>query len=154
MAGLITMSSFSQARFWLMLVVAIPVVIEDLRTRRIPDWACGVLLTAGLAIGGFEGGISGFGSSLLGAIAGFAVFLIFNLAGAMGGGDIKLMSACGSLVGIGALPVAVVLTAIVGAAIAMLAMVAGMVRREKKTAIPYGPAIVAGVLLALLGRTG
>lgn len=149
-----SISPLWQARFWSMLAVSLPVLIEDVRTRRIPNWCCAALLVCGLVIGVADAGIAGLASSLLGALAGFFVFLVFYISGGMGGGDIKLMAACGSIVGVRALPVSAVLTAILGAAIAVLAACFGMARRRRMESIPYAPAIVLGSLLALFSRTG
>ena len=54
-----TMSPISQARFGLMLAISIPIVVTDLRFRRIPNWPCGVLFLAGLVASGFEQGVEG-----------------------------------------------------------------------------------------------
>jgi leader peptidase (prepilin peptidase)/N-methyltransferase len=72
----------------------------------------------------------------------------------MGGGDIKLMAACGSLIGLRGIPVALVLSAIIGAVVAVATLIFGRLSRKRIDTIPYAPAIVAGSLLALLGRTG
>ncbi len=138
----------------MMVAISIPIVITDLRFRRIPNWSCGVLFVAGVVAGGFEQGLSGILWSLGGAVAGLVAFLVFYLAGGMGGGDIKLMGACGSVIGLRGLPVALVLAAIIGAVVAIATLLVGRLRRKRAETIPYGPAIVAGSLLALLGRAG
>src|SRR5581483_11576075 len=149
-----TMSPISQVRFGLMLAISIPIVVTDLRFRRIPNWACGVLFLAGVIASGFEQGFSGILWSLGGSLAGLLAFLIFYALGGMGGGDIKLMAACGSLVGLRDIPVALVLSAIIGAIVAVAALVLSRLRSKPGETIPYAPAILAGSLLALVGRTG
>jgi prepilin peptidase CpaA len=149
-----TMSPISQARFGLMLAISIPIVVTDLRFRRIPNWTCGVLFLAGIVASGFEQGVSGVLWSLGGAVAGLLAFIIFYALGGMGGGDIKLMAACGSVIGLRGMPVALVLAAIIGAVVAVVTLTFGWLRRKRTETIPYAPAIVAGSLLALLGRTG
>lgn len=144
----------SQARFDLMLAISIPIVVTDLRFRRIPNWACGVLFLAGVVASGFEQGLSGILWSLGGAWAGLLAFLIFYALGGMGGGDIKLMAACGSLIGLRGLPVAIVLSAGIGGIIAVAALLFARLRSKSAETIPYAPAIVAGSLLALLGTAG
>ena len=137
-----------------MLVISVPIVIKDFRERRIPNWTCGLLLGAGLAAGAFESGMSGLLMSLAGAAAGFAIFLIFYMLGGMGAGDLKLMAACGSLVGVSGVPIAAVLASMAGTALAIAAVVLGIVRRQRPEAIPYGPAIVAGAVLTLISKAG
>ena len=78
-----------------MLAISIPIVVTDLRFRRIPNWTCVVLFLAGIVASVFERGVSGMLWSLGGAWAGLLAFLIFYALGGMGGGDIKLMAACG-----------------------------------------------------------
>ena len=53
--------------------------VEDLRSRTISNWLCLAGLVAGLAAHTALAGWSGLGDSLLGAVIGFAVFLIFYL---------------------------------------------------------------------------
>jgi prepilin peptidase CpaA len=148
------MSPISQARFGLMLAISIPIVVTDLRFRRIPNWACSALFLAGVVASGFEQGLSGILWSLGGAWAGLLAFLIFYALGGMGGGDIKLMAACGSLIGLRGLPVALVLSATIGAILAIATLIFGWLRSKRAETIPYAPAIVAGSLLALLGTAG
>ena len=110
--------------------------------------------------------------ALGGAAAGFAVFLVFYLLGGMGGGDVKLMSGFGALLGPGRLLEAALWTAAVGGLIAvgalgwkaLLRRIAGSARlsarsrpmtEEEKVAadsIPYAPAITLGVWLALVPK--
>lgn len=149
-----TITPISQVRFWLMLAISVPIVISDLRCRRIPNLACGVLFVAGVAASGFEQGVSGVLWSLGGAVAGLVAFLIFYARGGMGGGDIKLMAACGAVIGLRDIMVALVLVAIIGAVAAAATLLFGRMRSRRAETIPYAPAIVAGSLLALLGRMG
>ncbi len=91
---------------------------------------------------------------------GFAVFLVFYLLNGMGGGDVKLMAGFGCLVGLGTILCAAWIAAVVGGLMAMTRAVVLAVhptsenRREggRTDAIPYAPAIVAGVWLAEIGR--
>src|SRR5260370_35779240 len=84
-------------------VIGLAATVEVLAHRQISNWICGAALLAGLALhiatDGWRGGVS----ALLGAIAGFAVFLIFYLLGGMGGGDIKLMAGFGAVLGMNSL---------------------------------------------------
>ena len=138
--------------------------VEDLRSRTISNWLCLAGLVAGLAAHTALAGWSGLGDSLLGAVIGFAVFLIFYLLGGMGGGDIKLMAAFGAILGKGQIGQAAVLAAIVGALMALVFVAYKKVRQMaqnnaggstgalRKESIPYAPAISLGVLISFLGE--
>lgn len=82
-----------------LMLLLIPAVISDVRTRRIPNalvfpaWGVGVAL--GFLLGGIDGGLvslGGLGVALLVGVPFWAV-------GWMGAGDIKLLAAVGALVG-------------------------------------------------------
>jgi prepilin peptidase CpaA len=93
--------------------------VTDVRERRIPNYVTGPAIVAGLLLHAISGGWRGLGdSALAGAIAG-GIFLIFFLAGGMGAGDVKLMTAVGCFSGLSALPVVVISTAIAGALFAL-----------------------------------
>src|SRR5579884_3253916 len=93
-------SALMSVQFVIAAVLGIAAVVEDLRSRRIPNWIPVAALVAGLLWHTAAQGWRGLGSSLLGAVAGFLVFLVFYLLGGMGGGDIKLMSGFGAVIGI------------------------------------------------------
>jgi prepilin peptidase CpaA len=89
----------------------------------------------------------------LGTLLGFTVFLIFYLLNGMGGGDVKLMAGFGSLLGPSAIFRAAWFAAVAGGLMAAgyWAALAWRGRRGAAPggqAIPYAPAIVAGVWLA------
>jgi prepilin peptidase CpaA len=102
------------------LLLAAAACWTDLRTRRIPNhlvlagFATGLVLNAGAA------GLSGIGRALAGAAVGLALFLPFMLLGGMGGGDVKLMAALGSLVGPGDVVKLALATALAGGVLALL----------------------------------
>ena len=54
------------------------------------------LLLSGLVYHGIDRGIPGLCESLLGALLGFGVLIVFHLMGGVGGGDVKLMAAIGA----------------------------------------------------------
>lgn len=143
------------------LLVGVAAIVEDLWRRRISNWIPLAALVGGLACQcmarGWHGGVSG----VLGAGAGFAVFLIFYLLGGMGGGDVKLMAGFGAVLGIERLWEAALWTAALGGLIAVsvlaFAAVRNLLRREKETArqpvfIPYAPAIALGAWLSLVPK--
>jgi prepilin peptidase CpaA len=74
-------------------------VREDLLAHRIPNRLTFALLILGLALQCQWGGWQGLGQALLGALVGFAVLLPLYSARATGAGDVKLLSASGTLLG-------------------------------------------------------
>ena len=142
------------AQVWIALLVGLAAVIDDLRRRHIANWICVAALAAGIGwqIGkyGWQGALYALG----GAVAGFAVFLVFYLLGGMGGGDVKLMAGFGALLGTVRLLQAALWTAGVGGLIALGMMGFKLLRGKKnedQDTMPYAPAIAIGVMLALIG---
>jgi prepilin peptidase CpaA len=104
----------------------------DLRYRRIPNWLTISGVLAGIALNSFiYRGWPGLRLSLAGLAVGFAAYFFLYSLRAMGGGDVKLMTAIGALVGIRDWFGIFLITAIVGG-VAGFAMVA-MRGRLKKT---------------------
>ena len=83
--------------------------------------------------------------ALAGGAVGFLLLLPLHLCGAMGGGDVKLMAAFGTLLGPAGILAAAVFGAIAGALWGLGALLRGA------RAIPYAPAIAAGVWVSLVG---
>ncbi len=147
----------------------------DLRTRRIPNSCNAVILIAGLALHVAFEGWPGLASALSAALVAFSLFLVFFLAGGMGGGDVKLMAALGAVVGLPHVAVLLLATAASGG---LLAVIVVLVRQrtgrtlhnlllllqfngaarvllagngppsgEAPLYLPYGVAIAAGTIL-------
>jgi prepilin peptidase CpaA len=140
---------------------------EDLLNHRIPN----VLVVLGLGIGILVQtsvrGWDGASFSLLGALVGLGGLLPFYLLRAMGAGDVKLMAAVGSFLGPMAAGLAVALTLIVGALLAIGFVVLRTLSREtpsgttlasplhwlvtwesaRRERFPYALAIAVGTLL-------
>ncbi|MEI9811231.1 MAG: prepilin peptidase [Acidobacteriota bacterium] len=157
------------AQVWIAVLVGMAAVADDLARRKISNWISVAALAGGLGWQtgqyGWSGLLYGFG----GAAAGFSVFLIFYLLGGMGGGDVKLMSGFGALLGAGRLMEAALWTAGVGGVLALGVLGYRAVRnqfakppaqdqemtadeRKKAASIPYAPAIALGVWLALVPK--
>ncbi|BDC50884.1 hypothetical protein F183_A32000 [Bryobacterales bacterium F-183] len=140
----------------LAIFVGITATVEDLARREIPNWIPVAAVTGGLAAAAWTGGWSGFGSSLLGTVLGFLVFLVFYLLGGMGGGDVKLMAGIGAILGAGRMLEASLWTAGLGGIFAVLALGwSALLRRGPKTTpahIPYAPAITLGAWLSLVPK--
>lgn len=144
---------------WVALVVGILASVQDLARRHVSDWFPAIAGAAGLFLHISEQGWRGLGDSLLGAVAGFLVFFIFFWLGGMGGGDIKLMTGFGALLGSNRLLWAAFWAAVVGGLIAaaVLGVRAILVRFGVRRSavgearfIPYAPAITLGVWLSLI----
>jgi prepilin peptidase CpaA len=147
-------------------VVGIAAIVDDLKRRQIANWIPALAFVAGLTLKIAQDGWRGAGWSLLGALAGAAVFLIFYVLGGMGGGDVKLMAGFGALLGPKLLLEAALWTAGCGGLMAVAVIAGNWIResfRNRKTAdgqskvsrveaIPYAPAITAGVWLALVPK--
>ena len=101
------------------LAVGCAAVTEDLLYRRISNWTAGAGFLGGILLHAWQGGWRGGLWALAGAAVGFIVFLVFFLAKGMGGGDVKLMAAFGSLVGPGATLSAAWAAALVGGLMAL-----------------------------------
>jgi prepilin peptidase CpaA len=160
------------AQAWIAGVVGVAAIADDLSRRQISNWIPALAFASGVALHAIEAGWRGAGSALLGTLAGAAVFLVFYVAGGMGGGDVKLMAGFGAVLGTSRLLEAALWTAGCGGIMAALAVAVSSVRRywrskraarngaaavegpsKRVEAIPYAPAIAAGVWLALVPKS-
>ena len=134
--------------------------LQDVLWHRISYWIPGALLAGGVLWQGSQQSWRGAGAALLGAAAGFAIFLVLYLMGKMGGGDVKLMSGFGALLGAGSVLEAAFWTAICGALWAAAYLGVRALGRRRRTkgetaeSIPYAPSITLGAWLALLAKAG
>jgi prepilin peptidase CpaA len=149
---MLTDHQIADVRMFWAIAGSVPAVIEDLWRRRISNAVCAMLLAGGLLLGSMETGMRGLGHSILGAAAGFSVFLIFYLMRAMGGGDVKLMAGYGALLGVRDILLAAVIAALAGALIALASVAFARLRGTSAEFIPYAPAIAFGSLVILLSR--
>ena len=153
------------AQVWIAILVGLAAMIDDLARRQISNWIPLSALAAGFGWQIGQSGLSGLMYAGIGAVAGFAVFLIFYLLGGMGGGDVKLMAGFGALLGFHQLIAAALWTAGVGGIIAVAVLSVRAVRRalgwtkgstaaqeQSQDSIPYAPAIALGVWLSLAAR--
>ena len=149
---------------WMAAIIGLAATAEDLARRRISNWIPVTALLCGVIYGAFTSGWRGAGMAVLGAVCGFAVFLVLYLLGGMGGGDVKLMSGFGAILGPGQLLEAALWTAACGGLLALLVLgcrrLRGLWRAGRsehdsadKEFIPYAPAISLGVILALLPKS-
>jgi prepilin peptidase CpaA len=134
--------------------------IVDLRTRRIPNVLIVAAAIVGLLVNVLRSGSAGALESGAGALAGFAAFLPFYLAGGFGAGDVKAMSAVGTYLGAKGVLLAATWTLLVGGVGAVLVVAIlrwqtmraqrpwhlGTVARHR---FPYAVAIACGTTLSL-----
>ena len=152
---------------------AITAAVIDVRIRRVPNVLNGGIALVGLGLAAMGLGRVGLWLALAGCLVGLALMLPGYVIGAMGGGDVKLLAAVGTLLGPGPTLRAFVASAIAGGLIAIFvawrrgrfaATVAGAAalvtsagsrideisdtRRDNRFA--YAPAIAVGVIVAAL----
>lgn len=143
--------------FLLVATAGLVLALVDLTCLRLPD-----PLVAAAALGGALGLVAaalaaGTPGRLLGALAGAALsfagyVLLALLPGArLGFGDVKLAAALGLPLGWSGWPalwLGLLLPHLLNGAVVLVLLVARRVRRD--TALPFGPAILAGAWLAVL----
>lgn len=81
------------------LTCAVTGSVFDLRNRRIPNLLTLPCIVFGLLLHFFLDGWKGLGHSALAGLIAFVVFVVFWLAGGMGAGDVKLITATGCILG-------------------------------------------------------
>ena len=132
----------------------------DFDHQILPDVITLPLLWVGIAlalVGERQGGfavVADLQSSVVGAIAGYlslwCVYHLFRLVTGkegMGYGDFKLLAAIGAWLGWKALPVVIVLSSFVGAAVGIALIV--LQGRGREVPIPFGPYLAAAAVIAL-----
>jgi len=95
-------------------VCALMGAATDIKSRRIPNLITGPAILAGLLLHLTLDGWRGMLTSLAAGLICGAIFLIFYLAGGMGAGDVKLITAVGCLAGLSDIAYLLVLTSLAG----------------------------------------
>lgn len=131
----------------------VPLVMIDLDKMLLPDQLTLPLLWFGLLLGVGEVFVDAT-TAIIGAAAGYlslwSVYWLFKLVTGkegMGYGDFKLLAALGALTGWQGLPVIIILSSVVGAAVGFALMLRQP--REQDMAIPFGPYLAVAGLLTL-----
>lgn len=106
-----------------LLVILAVAVREDLSSHRIPNGLTLGALALGIVLQAYGGGLDAFRLSIAGAAAGLAMLLPFYLMKGMGAGDVKLMMAAGAFLGPVDASVAVLLSLVAGAVLAVVIVV-------------------------------
>lgn len=125
----------------------------DLDTTLLPDSLTLPLLWLGLLFN-LGGHFASLPDAVIGAMAGYgvlwSVYWLFKLVTGkegMGYGDFKLLAAIGAWLGWQMLPVTLLLSSVVGAAIGIAMIV--LVKHDRRVPIPFGPYLAGGGLVAL-----
>lgn len=125
------MSFWPAVQDGLLLFVLVAAVVDDVRRKRISNWltlpAFVIALVVAFFSGGWGGWTTGLAGALVGAVAAGGVFIVLWLAtGGVGGGDAKLMTAVGALVGFPAAVGTLVFVSIAGGVQGVLAFVSSL----------------------------
>jgi leader peptidase (prepilin peptidase)/N-methyltransferase len=156
MVALVVGASFTLPAYWWMASVAIALALVDLDLKRIPNailypgTAAGVAL---LAVGAFaDGDPESLVRGLAGGVAAFGLYFTIALAarGGFGFGDVKLSFLLGVFMAYrswGTLAVGVFAGFLIVGVVSLVLLIGRRVSR--RDALPFGPAMVAGALLAL-----
>jgi leader peptidase (prepilin peptidase)/N-methyltransferase len=130
----------------------------DLDTFYLPDSITLPLLWAGLLVN-VAGTYTDLRSAVIGAAAGYlalwSVYWLFKIATGkegMGYGDFKLLAAIGAWLGWKVLPLVILLSSFVGAAVGIALIV--FARRGRSVPIPFGPYLACAGLVALFWGDG
>jgi leader peptidase (prepilin peptidase)/N-methyltransferase len=125
----------------------------DLDTTLLPDSLTQPLLWLGLLFN-LNATYTSLPDAVMGAMAGYlvlwSVYWLFKLATGkegMGYGDFKLLAALGAWLGWQLLPVTLLLSSVVGAAVGITMIV--LVKHDRRVPIPFGPYLAGGGLVAL-----
>ncbi len=133
--------------------VAFLSAVMDIKTRTIPNGPLLFLTAAGLialAIRFFTGG--GVLEGVFGLFSASLVLLSISVlsGGGVGGGDIKLMAACGLILGWKLILIALALGCVIGAALLLPSFLMG--KLGGKQAVPFAPFLSSGVIIVTLLR--
>lgn len=110
--------------------------VTDVKSRRIPNYITVPAFFTGLLLHLFLGGWKQMLTALAGGLICGVIFLLFFIAGGMGAGDVKLITAVGTIAGLSHVAYILALTAITGGVMALvLALARG---RLKQTLMNVG----------------
>ncbi len=137
---------------------------NDWRWRRIPNWLTYPAAMLAVVMRWWLGGASAAFDGIIGMAFAFVLMGLLFAGGMMGGGDVKLAAAMGAWVGLATLPRSLFFMAVFGAALSLVMAARRLVtdwrsggRKDKgeeeasmRLTIPYGLAIGAGALVALV----
>lgn len=122
----------------------------DLEHRIIPNAISYPGLVLGLLLAIPQGRLLDAAASAIGAGGMFLLIAVLSRGG-MGGGDVKLAALMGAFLGWPTIAVALMLAFLLGACAGLLMLV--LRRGTRRTAIPFGPAMAVGAVVALFAGT-
>ena len=123
--------------------------IEDVRTRRIPNWLTLLMMAGGFAQSFLATRTVSPGASLLGFPAAAAVPLVLFVIGAVGGGDVKLMAGVGAWLGPGRSLAVLVVEKLIG-----LAIVLTQAALQRRTGLLFRNSAVVAANLFYINEVG
>jgi prepilin peptidase CpaA len=106
--------------------------LYDVRSRRVPNFVTLPAIVFGLLLHFTFGGWLQLGSAAAAGLICGLVFLIFHLAGGMGAGDVKLITAAGCIAGLSHIGTLLILTSLAGG---VMAIALALYRRRFKETI-------------------
>ena len=160
MTGTLAQGGFLPLHVGLLCALLLAAVASDAAWRRVPNvLPVAVAVLGGIAratIAGPRAALFGYGASAV-LLAALVVPWSFRL---VGGGDVKLASACATWLGFSRLPVFLLVASLAGGIVTLLMFVrtwrslasadaAGEGTRTVETRVPYSLAIAAGALVSL-----
>ena len=101
------------------LLCAIVGAVYDVAVRRIPNAFTLPAIAFGLLLHFALGGWRQAGTAAAAGLSCGSIFLLFHLAGGMGGGDVKLITAAGSIAGLSLIGPLLILTSLAGGVMAL-----------------------------------
>ena len=126
------------------MVLLLSASVADVRSRKIPNLLCAAGWLAGLGwqylASGMQGVLHWAGGAAVAFLAGFGIYLI----GAVGAGDVKLLSVTGGFLGERAVLYVGIASLVLGAVVSLFFRI-----REKGDRIPFAPCIFGATLLWL-----
>ena len=107
---------------WILVAVVLVAAGWDVKWRRIPNWLTAPAFVLALALR-VPLGTGPLLDGLLAGLIAFALGVVVFALGGLGGGDVKLLAAAGACLGIDRLWGALLVTALVGGAVALWAVI-------------------------------
>jgi prepilin peptidase CpaA len=132
-----------------LLAMMLLAAVIDMTSRRIPNWLSVPLLFAGIVQSFFPGHLVTPGYAMLGVLAGFGLTFGLFAIDAMGGGDVKFLSAVGAWVG----PETVLLIFLVEAVVGMVIVLIQATATGRMKVLARNTAVVA-INLIHIGELG
>jgi prepilin peptidase CpaA len=129
---------------WVALLFVLAATVFDLRSREVPDTIPVLLLGWAVMVAAFRLDGNGWGSMLIGLAVGLLSSGFFFALGGLGGGDVKLITALGAVLGHPTIWPVLFWIAVAGGGLSLMAVARG--RRD----LAYLPAIAIGLSIHLL----